>query len=186
MATLPAISEIPRHHPECCLSLSTKLIQAIGQRQSHGSTVISIGSGSGLLETLIQQRYSTVRVIGLEVNNLVNKYLPPENAVTVKGTWDIYNKSSEYNTWLFVYPRSPKLISSYLELPMVPYTIIWLGPRKDWDDFRTPFVASEFKLEEIEDAGLVHYETMVLMTKESSLSSADGFVPLSKSQIDEI
>ncbi|TLD37017.1 Protein KRI1 [Venturia nashicola] len=174
------------------------------KKKKRGKKVVAGGVGSVVIKSstkpsssptaqlianyLMEQPSVTppLRVIGLEVNNLVNKYLPPENAVTVKGTWDIYNKSSEYNTWLFVYPRSPKLISSYLELPMVPYTIIWLGPRKDWDDFRTPFVASEFKLEEIEDAGLVHYETMVLMTKESSLSSADGFVPLSKSQIDEI
>jgi hypothetical protein len=187
MSTIPEISDVTRHHPDCCLSLSTKLIQKIGQLQSPGSLVLSVGSGSGLLEALVQQHYPQTRVVGLEVNDFVNKYLSPENAISVKGTWDIYTKSSEADTWLFVYPRSPTLISHYLELSKVPKTIVWLGPKRDWEDFRSPFLAyRKFTIEEIEDAGLASYETMFVITKEESVSSMNVPSLLSPSQINEI
>lgn len=187
MVTLPKISNVPRHHPDCCLSLSTKLIHQIGQLQPPESTLISIGSGSGLLEALIHQQYPKTRVIGLEVNDQVNKYLPPENAITVKGTWDNYDKSSENDTWLFVYPRSPGLITRYIGLTRVPNVIIWLGPRRDWEEFRAPFEAyGKFKIEEIGDAGLASYEAMFVVTKEGESCLEDGSASLSTSRIDEI
>lgn len=187
MATLPEISDVPRHYPDCCLSLSTNLIQQIGQLQSPASTLISIGSGSGLLEALIQQQIPQIRTLGLEVSDSVNKYLAPENAIVVKGTWDIYDKSSEDDTWLFVYPRSPRLVSGYLELSKVPNTVIWLGPRKDWEDFRAPFLAfGKFKIEEIEDAGLASYEAMFVMRQGNVNSSIDGSTAFSTLQVDEI
>jgi hypothetical protein len=173
--TLPEISDIPNHHPDCCLSLSTKLIQQIGQLQPPGSLVHSIGSGSGLLEALLQQEFTQIKIVGIEVNDFINKYLSPDNAISVKGTWNIYNKSPEADSWLFVYPRRPTLISHYLELSKAPGSIIWLGPKKDWEDFRTPFLAcGKFKVEEIEDAGLAPYETMFVMTKEVDLSSKNA------------
>lgn len=187
MATCPKISETPHHHPDCCLSLSTKLIHQIGQLQPPGSTLTSIGSGSGLLEALIQQQYPHVRIIGLEVNDVVNKYLTLENAISVGGTWNIYTKSSESDTWLFVYPRNPKLLSSYLDIFKVPNTIIWLGPKKDWEEFRLPFLAcGKFGIEEVVDAGLVSYEAMFVMKKEESVLSTTVSLEFSASQIDEI
>lgn len=140
-----------------------------------------------MLEALIQRQNLKSRVIGLEVNAMVNSYLAPENAVIVKGTWDIYDKSSEEDTWLFVYPRSPKLISAYLELSKVPNTVIWLGPRKDWEEFHAPFLAyGEFAIEEIEDAGLVSYEAMFVMTKRNEHSSIHGSTAFSTLQFNEI
>jgi hypothetical protein len=187
VAASPKISDAPRHHPDCCLSLSTKLIQQIGQLQPPGSLVLSIGSGSGLLETLVQRHYPQTRVVGLEVNDLINKYLSPDNAISVKGTWDIYTKSSEADTWLFVYPKSPALISRYLELSKIPKTTVWLGPKRDWEDFRSPFLAyRKFTIEEVEDAGLASYETMFVITTEDSASSINTPSLLSPSQISEI
>lgn len=185
--TLPEVSDAPQHHADCCLSFSTKLIQQVGQLQPPGSIVHSIGSGSGLLESLLQQGFPQIRIVGFEVNDFVNKYLSPANAITVKGTWNIYNKSSEVTTWLFVYPRSPTLISQYLELSALPGKIVWLGPKKDWEDFRVPFLScGKFKIEEIEDAGLVSYEAMFVMTKEGNISSTNAPSLLSPSQIGEI
>jgi hypothetical protein len=184
---LPEISSLPQHHADCCLSLSTTLIQQIGKLQPPGSLVYSIGSGSGLLEALLQQNFSKTIVIGTEVHDSVNKYLSPANSISVNGTWNVYNKSSEATTWLFVYPRRPSLISHYLELPKLPETIVWLGPKKDWEDFRAPFLAcKKFHAKEIEDAGLATYETMFVMTKEDNIPSTNASSLLSPSQIDEI
>lgn len=69
----------------------------------------------------------------------------------------------------------------------MPNTIIWLGPRKDWEEFRSPFLAYEkFGIEEVEDAGLVSYETIFVMTKKSIHSVTDGSASFSTSQIEEI
>ncbi|QDS73595.1 hypothetical protein FKW77_001552 [Venturia effusa] len=187
MSALPVISDVPRHHPDCCLSLSTRLVWQIGQHHLPGSTIISIGSGSGLLEALLQEQYPRTRVIGVEVNDMVNKYLSPGNSTTVKGTWDIYDKSSKDDTWLFVYPRSSGLISRYLQLLTVPRSILWLGPRKDWEEFRSPFLAfGDFGIEEIGDAGLASYETMFVMKREDLQLSEDTAKRFDISQIDDI
>jgi len=185
-AILPEVTEIPHHYPDCCLSISTRLLQRLGLLQPPESTVISIGSGSGFLEALLQRRFPEIRVIGLEVNGSINKYLLPENAISVKGTWDIYDRSSKADTWLFVYPRSPILISHYLKLSEVPRTVVWLGPKRDWEDFRPPFLDfGTFDVEEVEDSGVASYETMVVLKKEDVISLKNAS-SLSMSQIDAI
>jgi hypothetical protein len=162
---LPGISEITQHHSDCCLGLSTKLIRRISLLLPPGSLVHSIGSGTGLLEALLQQQHPQIRVEGIEVNESINKYLPEDQVIIVNGTWHVCSASSGASAWLFVYPRDPSLISRYFELYKPPRTIIWLGPKVDWQDFRTPFLRlGSGKLEEILDTGLASYETMFVMT----------------------
>jgi hypothetical protein len=187
MLLLPKISVIPRHHPDCCLSISTKLIQQLGHLQPPNSSIISIGSGSGLLETLLQQQFPKIGVVGLEVNDSINKYLSPENFISVRGTWDVYDKALEADTWLFVYPRSPVLIEQYLKLETVPRTIVWLGPKRDWEDFQMPFMDhGNFEIEEIEDCGLADYETMMMLKKEDVISFNNTASLAKPLQIDDI
>lgn len=69
---LPEVAVDPRHYPDCCLSISTRLLDILtdtfstsiaGPGGGAGGTgtglVLSIGSGSGLLEALLLSRWSS-------------------------------------------------------------------------------------------------------------------------------
>ncbi|RMD39439.1 hypothetical protein DV735_g5697, partial [Chaetothyriales sp. CBS 134920] len=112
---LPTLTDTPTHYPDCCLSISTKLLAFLSSlflRLDHHSlptdaaapvlTVFSIGSGQGLLEALLIQHlarlennsssgHSSISVAGVEVyaSPPVNKYLAQDCVCLVRGTWDV-------------------------------------------------------------------------------------------------
>ncbi|KAJ9422160.1 hypothetical protein QL093DRAFT_2306159 [Fusarium oxysporum] len=112
-------------------------------------TVLSIGSGSGLLEALFlayinsqRQRSSSdhamVNIEGVEVQQFgmrdhVNSYLPEQAIHTVR----------DVTALMFVYPRQPALISRYMkviaEQGLKVEAIVWLGPMVDWEVFEPCF-----------------------------------------------
>ena len=173
--SLPSLTAEPQHHPDCCLSLSSTLIAHIASYiPSSDVKVISIGSGRGLLEAHLQAANPSLHVIGIEVSaESPNKYLPPEAIVHVKGTWDVYSEARQAGVWLFVYPRDPRLVQRYLDELMTnssgdsraqerPSSIVWLGPRADWEDIFEKCFERE-GLERVAlsiggEAGLVGYE----------------------------
>ncbi|KAI0128391.1 hypothetical protein BJ170DRAFT_326130 [Xylariales sp. AK1849] len=193
--SLPKLTPIPTRLADCCLSISTKLIDvltdAILANRSHSgaTTILSIGSGTGLLEAILLSFFResatkssvTVSVEGVEVhqpgNNAVNLYLPEPAINTVRGTWDmsVRVEDDDVHTVLFVYPRLPALVSGYVEriLRDAPQcdSIIWLGPCADWVDFGPCFQGNERSGPRIQivqqreggKAGLVDYEMMVVM-----------------------
>lgn len=177
--TLRALSDSPRHFPDCCLSLSTvlfskvhEILQAIDRAENGTdgtSTVLSVGSGSGLFEAHLQSYIidkdtnSMPRFVveGVEVNASpgLNRYLSEGSVHIVDGTWDLCTRvaSPDVKCWIFVYPRQPSLVLKYFQTFLVNSQaldsqenenlntlagveqIIWLGPKSDWYDFASVF-----------------------------------------------
>lgn len=163
----------PIRHPDCCLGLSVKLLEVLTElcgrqcREASGrkQTVLSIGSGTGLLEALLLQHIQSqsqdpvshlrhLGVEGVEVQPAtnkphLNKYLPEHAAIAVLGTWETCARlrDPDVSTLLFAYPRQPRLVSQYVAeaaLQHVPpasgvMLIVWLGPAADWLDFEPCF-----------------------------------------------
>lgn len=167
---LPTVVDVPAHHPDCCLSLSTKLFATLEQILSATSgPVLSIGSGSGLLEAAVASRGTLQAIEGVEVSSSVNKYLPEELAYVVGGTWDLCPRAKEAAAWIFVYPRLPALVKQYFQSfgQANVELAVFLGPKADWADFEDAFQAPGFaSVEVIEDCGLVPYEMMAVVRKE--------------------
>ncbi|KAL3608092.1 hypothetical protein FPOAC2_03085 [Fusarium poae] len=186
----------PIRFPDCCLAVSTKLLQILSDIFSKTTssedkpTVLSIGSGSGLLEAfLIDQQDSThcgrpsFNVEGVEVQqhsgkDAVNKYLPEQAIYTVRGSWDVVSRlqDTDITSLMFVYPRQPTLVLEYTKAiarrGLNVQVIVWLGPMADWEVFEFCFDAGhesgQFAVTEKKqgaDAGLNEYEMMVVVEK---------------------
>ena len=226
--SLPELTSQPKHHPDCCLSLSTRLLDVLTaifapetEQGAGARLVLSVGSGTGLLEALLLARWSNpdpehpsgagmhdgeplvpvvtttaMTIKGIEVRPSINKYLPEANLGIVRGTWDVVsvsasipqsissdpekqrsdagadrddgdadmdsNAASAHDDaapvagLLFVYPRSPALVSRYLRdfaaawveteveeaqrgMADCQGAAVWLGHRSDWPDFAPCF-----------------------------------------------
>ena len=163
------ISTEPKHHPDCCLSISTTLLDYLARLLPKSpATILSIGSGSGLLEQLLSSRYPSLDVLGVEVDNSVNKYLPEQNVYIVKGTWESCTLAASAEAWILVYPRQPQLLAKYLNeySAGAAVTIIWLGPRIDWIDYEFELLRHGFSQITVQDnCGLVSYEMMAVARK---------------------
>ncbi|KAH6884192.1 hypothetical protein B0T10DRAFT_493725 [Thelonectria olida] len=160
----------PIRHADCCLSLSLKLLEVLtdvcGQNCNRAAnrkqTVLSIGSGTGLLEALLlehfqsqsaRQKQENIRIEGVEVQQLgtkahLNKYLPDYAAITVRGTWEISPRmrDSDVSILMFTYPRQAALVTQYAQAALQPDSgimlMVWLGPVADWDEFEPCFCTS--------------------------------------------
>lgn len=164
------LSDPPKHHPDCCLAVSRPLLDKLVSILPHApDVVLSIGSGTGLLEAaILQHSHERIDVIGVEVSSSVNKYLPEQHILIVDGTWAIHVEAQTAAAWMFVYPREPKLVATYIETcaPDVPKTIIWLGPRNDWSDYAPVFeLGHSYDTQLVEDCGVAGYEAMIIATK---------------------
>lgn len=151
---LPKLNDTPTRHPDFCLSISTKLTHTLktivttNGPDSNDNLILSVGSGSGLLEahllkhlTSLPTPTSTFTVQGVEVRSSstaapVNRYLPEQHSATVRGTWELSPLLDAADTLLFVYPREPGLVTRYLDArPASLRVVLWLGPRADWEVF---------------------------------------------------
>jgi len=164
------LSETPRHHPDCCVSLSTTLItQLCAILPAHPQYSISIGSGSGMLEALINQSNPQMHVHGVEVDQSMHKYLSEEMTLTVIGTHALCSAAARAAAWLFVYPREVALVERYVhELGDSVEKIVWLGPQMDWPDYEPIFKKRkdfDFSVQSSADCGLAPYETLVVIEK---------------------
>ncbi|KAL4809191.1 hypothetical protein BDV18DRAFT_131372 [Aspergillus unguis] len=168
--TLLDLSPSPTAFPNCCLSLSTTLLDHVASvlPQTPDFT-LSIGSGSGLLEALITHRRPNVSVEGVEVSSSVNIYIAEQDMNVVTGTWDLLPRASQAKAWMFVYPREPKLVTKYIEAyghgRQGAEMILWLGPRADWSDYEDCFRNSVFSKLNVEEDGLAPYEMLVVARK---------------------
>ncbi|GKU01598.1 hypothetical protein FLAG1_03719 [Fusarium langsethiae] len=184
----------PIRFPDCCLTLSTKLLQILSDIFSKTTssedkpTVLSIGSGSGLLEAFLLDLqdssdcdHPSFNVEGVEVQqqgekDAVNKYLPEQAIYTVRGSWDVVSRlqDSDVTSLMFVYPRQPALIFEYTKAiarrGLNVQVIVWLGPMADWEVFKSCFDAGhesgQFAVTDKKqgaDAGLDEYEMMAVV-----------------------
>ncbi|KAL6406838.1 uncharacterized protein AUP68_09647 [Ilyonectria robusta] len=192
----------PIRHADCCLSLSSKLLDTLTAIFSdrglagHPRTVLSIGSGTGLLETLWLTHIGSqsqsddasagLVIEGVEVHQLgsrapANKYLAEQAINTVRGTWELSSRLQDQDVsgLMFTYPRQPALVTRYIESVIKTKlsigVVIWLGPLADWDEFEPCFRVSDddgeaFRLEGIKrgaEAGLGEYEMMAIFKRQA-------------------
>ncbi|KAI0401482.1 hypothetical protein F4802DRAFT_580402 [Xylaria palmicola] len=145
MTTLPSLTASPTRHPGCCLSLSRPLLTTLASlldssiSPSHHPSdppalILSIGSGTGLLEELLHAhldpdpppaaaappggRWRRRRwcVEGVEVDPpAVNVHLPEDRVNRVPGTWAVLgSRARDAAALLFVYPRDGALVRRYV------------------------------------------------------------------------
>ncbi|KAK7927643.1 hypothetical protein PG985_004641 [Apiospora marii] len=190
MMDLPILSDAPLSHPNCCLSLSTRLLENLedlfqddsstsGGEPPDGRLVLSVGCGSGLLESLLQAYLTqeepvttTMRVEGVEVASAATSYLPEDRANTVAGTWALSRRAEDAAALMFVYPRSVDLVKRYVDAFFrngKARTIVWLGPQADWEVFR-PALEGQHRPSEAQltirggsECGIGDYEMMAVL-----------------------
>jgi hypothetical protein len=166
---LPGLSATPSQHPDCCASLSIKLLNSIvACLPRPDASVLSIGCGTGLLEALLLDWCPQLQVKGIEVASCPVRYLPPRVVRRVGGTWETCSLAATANVWLFVYPRTPSLVTSYLNtyINALVEVIIWIGPTADWEDYHPIFSDSRLcSCSKVDDSGLASYETLVVITR---------------------
>ena len=163
---VPPLTLEPKHHPDCCLSLSTKLLEALAVLLQDSRCVFSVGSGSGLLEACLQNYLCDSTVEGVETSYATNKYLPEQAVYIAKGTWEIHSRSRTADAWMFVYPRDPKLFAGYLETAEkgAVRLVLWLGPKSDWNEFGACLDRFSVRgMDYGEGRGVAEYELLVMI-----------------------
>ena len=99
---------------------------------------------------------TTVVVVGVEVAPSSNTYLPATHHRTVHGSRFLDPLAAKADALLFVYPRRVALVSEYMAAPGCAnlHTIIWAGPRADWDDYKSCFAAGwEVRTQSAQEVG---------------------------------
>ena len=164
---LPELTSLPRHHPDSCPSLSTTLLRTLSNLLPRfPALILSIGSGSGLLEYLLLHHNPPLNIAGVEVSFEINKYLPASNLLIVNYTSALCPAAKEAEAWLFVYPRDGEIVERYLreyggERVQV---ILFIVPQADYADIvkRSEALQAERWHEEvISEPGLVKWEVLV-------------------------
>ncbi|EQB53658.1 hypothetical protein CGLO_06598 [Colletotrichum gloeosporioides Cg-14] len=136
---LPQLTDFPQTIPDSCLSLSIPLLSALHALLPPAPTLtLSIGSGTGLVEALLQSLpdAAPLNLVSVEVAPSPNKYHHPHR--TVPGTWAVEDLARETAAWLFVYPKQVALVREYMRLFVEgpgPEVVVYVGPRMDWGDF---------------------------------------------------
>lgn len=184
----PALEDDPHRYPDCCLTLSNRLIQSLTNILNstdpipEPNLVLSIGSGSGRLETHLQSHWLSTPSCDLEIRGVeirtpddarpVNRWLPEQYYSTVQGTWQLSSDLQSAGALMFVYPRDPALISRYMLAAAQDQhsplrTLVWLGPRADWPTFEDCLCGTPGfeRIQFVEDCGMVQYEMMVVVRK---------------------
>jgi hypothetical protein len=195
----------PVRHGHCCLGLSTRLFEVLSsifaKQPTHQHTILSIGSGTGLLEALLQKHLDDdsnedeslrrLRVEGVEVQQdasagPVNVYLPEYAINTVRGTWGVSPRLRDQDVLviLFVFPRQPSLVARHVQMirqgELRARFVVWLGPVADWAEFATCFTeAGEGPADTLEtrrggEAGLEENEMMAAWRAADSTINTGG------------
>lgn len=192
-----ALSE-PRHHSDCCLSISDHLFASlagvighIAEEAAKQLLVLSVGCGTGFFEAqfaawLQRQGLSHVTIEGVEVASANVKHLTDELVHRVSSTQSICRRAEAADILLFVYPREGSLVKHYVTTHTRSIRLVlWLGPRADWvtqmpylqnlPPFEGPFTLS--------GAGLAPYEIAIIyrncmdVSKQDNLSIAGKELP---------
>lgn len=187
---LPTLTNTPLRHPDCCVSLSSILLNKITDNlceSIQSGLVLSVGSGAGLLEALLYAMWTSssashtknLLIEGVEVMSSAtsdfqspNKYLAEQCFATVKGTWAVSSRIKHAKALMFVYPRSTKLVCLYIQEASLfsgpLHVILWLGPNCDWAEFKSCFTNKGWVPVQIiggREAGLAEYEMMAIVKK---------------------
>ncbi|MCJ1440649.1 MAG: hypothetical protein MMC23_001135 [Stictis urceolatum] len=183
---LPELTSTSIRHPDCCLSLSEPLLDTLLSLDYSGDAyILSIGSGTGLLEALLIDRTEkasatttsssgSVTIRGVEVLDSPNKYLAEDQLYLAAGTWDICPAADEATVWMLVYPRDVDLLAKYIKMHRGQHQkvrkVIWLGPIVDWESYRPllqSWCGSEVRELKGAKCGIEEYEMMGIAERET-------------------
>lgn len=159
------LTKEPTAWPDCSIALSTTLISNLTGilkmeiltgdgifpgylRSPDPNLILSIGSGSGLLEAHLQSCWSSWKTPSLQIHGVEvrstdyttpNRYLLFKNRSTVRGTWEVSSRLLLARVLIFVYPRQVSLVKKYMDEAAHNdkcrvLGVIWLGPKRDWDE----------------------------------------------------
>ncbi|KXH61223.1 hypothetical protein CSAL01_09040 [Colletotrichum salicis] len=193
LAPLPNLTNEPQRHPDSCLTLSLPLLKALhAQLPPAPDLTLSIGSGTGLVEALLdslaesqdqdpqasgvpqgsQVAHRPLNLTSIEIAPSPNKY--HANHRTVPGTWALDPAARDTKVWMFVYPKQVALVRKYMEAFAASSAkgavekMVYVGPRMDWDDFRgalEPYAedVEVWEEERMEGVGGVGWECVVVV-----------------------
>ena len=159
---------LPSQYDHCCCSLSPKLLHSLGDLlPAAPALTISIGSGHGLLESLLLKLFPKLDLRAIEVAYIQPQYLPETRIEVLRSTSEIWVGAAYAQSWMFVYPRELGLLSRYLEAYVSGSVqqIIWLGPRGDQSTIEKSFDRFGWRYWTVEDIGLPEYECCILSNK---------------------
>lgn len=140
--SLPTLTNKATVYSGCCLALSAPLVEHLHSLLPRSpALVLSIGSGFGLLEAILNSPTYNAHIIGVEVEPSPNTYLPLTHHRAVHGSRFLEPLAAGAEAWMFVYPRRVGLISEYMVAHGRDkvHMIIWIGPQADWDDYKGCF-----------------------------------------------
>ncbi|GAB1734715.1 hypothetical protein NU195Hw_g9157t1 [Hortaea werneckii] len=158
----------PKHFADCCVGISQPLLATLASRLPRSpALILSIGSGSGLLEAmLLKHSEKPLDLFGVEVSSCVNKHLPPDRLAKVSSTTSLHPDAMLASSLMFVYPRMPALITAYLDAATggALEQVVWLGHRSDWPDFESVMRSKSSSIDVVEGLGLCDSELLVVAT----------------------
>jgi hypothetical protein len=167
MATaLSKLTDQPAHFSDCCAGLSWPLLETLASRLPQSpALVLSIGSGSGLLEgLLLEATEGELNVYGVEVPPCVNKHLPEGRLLRVPCTASLHPDALLASALIFVYPRKASLVANYIDsfADGAVEQVVWLGHRSDLPEIQQILESAFYKMELVEGPGLSSYELLVI------------------------
>ncbi|SMY19570.1 unnamed protein product [Zymoseptoria tritici ST99CH_1A5] len=142
--TLEDLGEEPCMFKDCCCSLSRPLIGALADTLPRSpALVLSIGSGTGLLENLIRQAAGDADLYGVEVPSCNNIHLPADRVVRVSTSLELHPDAVLAETLIFCYPRTIQLVDAYLRecVGGALEKVVFISHRDEWPAFRELFLA---------------------------------------------
>lgn len=138
---LPKLTREPEKYYGSSTFLSEQFIHSLRNLLPRApNLVLSIGSGLSLIESLVRSD-DEYRVECVEVPSLQHepKYVAEDMMHYVKGTWDTCERAYDAAAWLFIFPRDPQLLATYVSryghgrVAM----ILWIGPAGDAKDYKS-------------------------------------------------
>lgn len=165
---LPALPSTPTSLFHADSSLSLTLIDTVAALlpQSPALT-ISIGCGHGVLEAYLDKSSTRLNVLGIDVVHHSPQFIAEDKLRLLPGTFATSTEALVAEAWLFVYPKDLGLLGRYVK----EYgdgkvrTIIWIGPRMDWEDVKKGIPSAGWEMEAQEENGLKDYEALVVWKK---------------------
>lgn len=167
-ALLADVGDEPHQFAGCCLAISKPLLQALSSTlPREPNLILSVGCGSGFLEGLLLQMLpGELNLFGVEVPSASCDYLPAGRVLKVTGTRALHSDAIIASVLMFVYPRVPDLIASYVDAfaDGALEKLVWLGHRSDWADSQKIIYDSFVDVNVVANAGLPGHEIMVVAT----------------------
>ncbi|KAK3674693.1 hypothetical protein LTR78_005415 [Recurvomyces mirabilis] len=166
----------PVYFADCCAGISWLLLESLAARLPPApALVLSIGSGSGLLEgILLRATDEVVNIYGVEVGSCQNKHLPLERILRVPCTASVHTDAMLASTLLFVYPRKVELIRNYIDSfrDGAVEQVVWYGHKSDWPEVKKELSPFLFTIETIGEPDIADHEILVVAT----FTSMGGFL----------